>query len=285
MIRLPALLAASLALANPALAAPALWEVRDADSAIWLFGSFHLLPEDSPWRTELFDDTLAKADSVVFEADIRPAAQIRLGAQALARGINTDGRLLTDLLDDEQEQQLRQTAQDYEMPIGTILAMQPWFAANMLTITAITSHGYSAEGVEALLQPEILDDRLAFLETGEEQLEFIAGAPQDEQLAMLDATLDELPTLPEIMEKLMAGWLAGTPDEIAELFLAETGGFSAAFLERIIYERNRNWMPRLQAMLAANEQELVVVGAAHLVGDGSVVDLLEQAGLSITRIQ
>ena len=84
--------------AAPAVAAPAMWEVRDADSVIWLFGSFHVLPENLEWRTPLFDQTLADADKIVFEADVRPGAMAELAAEAFARGIYTDGKLLSDFI-------------------------------------------------------------------------------------------------------------------------------------------------------------------------------------------
>ena len=96
---LPAL--ATLGLAMPAQAAPAMWEIRDDDSAIWLFGSFHVLPENAAWRTELFDTVLADADRVVFETDIRPEAAAQVGAEAYVRGVYVDGTLLTDVLERE----------------------------------------------------------------------------------------------------------------------------------------------------------------------------------------
>ena len=66
---------------------------------------------------------------------------------------------------------------------------------------------------------------------------------------------------------------------------AEMGGFEDAFLERLIYQRNRNWIAPLESMLEQDEEALVIVGAAHLIGDGSVLDLLEEAGYRIERIQ
>ena len=38
-------------------------------------------------------------------------------------------------------------------------------------------------------------------------------------------------------------------------------------------------------MLAQDRENLVIVGAAHLIGDGSVLDLLEKAGYDVERIQ
>ena len=280
---LPAL--AVLALAAPVAAAPALWEVRDDDSAIWIFGSFHVLPPDVEWRTELFDDVLAEADKVIFEADVSGAATAELGAKAFARGIYVDGTLLTDVLNDPTEQRLRETATTINLPIGAVLAMRPWFAANTISIAALAAEGFSIQGVEYVLQPELAADRQGFLETGDQQLDVLAGAPDDEQIAMLEATLAEMHNLPKLMDKMLGSWVEGTPDNLADLFLTETGGFEAAFMDRLIYARNKNWLPPLQTMLAGNKENLVIVGAAHLIGDGSVLDLLDKAGYEIERIQ
>lgn len=276
---------ALLCLPAPAMAAPAMWEIRDEDSAIWLFGSFHVLPEGTPWRTELFDQVLADADQVVFEADVRPAAVATMAAEAFVRGVYTDGTMLTSTLTPDIEAELREKTAAINLPMGSILAMRPWMATNTITLQALIAEGYDAQGVEFVLQPELADARMDFLESGTQQLEVLAGAPQDEQVAMLAATLDQLGILPKLMDKMLGSWMDGTPEELGELFLMEMGGFEKAFLDRLIYARNANWIEPLEAMLGENHDNLVIVGAAHLIGDGSVLDLLEQAGYEIERIQ
>ena len=269
----------------PASAAPAMWEIRDHDSSVWLFGSFHVLPEGTVWQTELFDGVLDKADRVVFEADVRPAAVAQLGAEAFVRGVYVDGTMLTDGLDDAMEGQLRAKAAAIGLPMGSILAMRPWMATNTITLQALAVEGYRAEGVEFVLQPQLAEARLGFLETGNQQLDVLAGAPDAEQIAMLAATLEQLDVLPKLMDKMLGSWMDGTPEELGDLFLMEMGGFEQAFLDRLIYARNRNWMDPLEAMLAENQENLVIVGAAHLIGDGSVLDLLDRAGYEIERVQ
>ncbi|QQR35281.1 TraB/GumN family protein [Devosia oryziradicis] len=283
--RLAAAAVTSLGLACPAWAAPAIWEIRDDDSAIWVFGSFHVLPSGTTWRTELFNQILADADQVTFEADVRPSAVAEVSAEAFVRGIYTDGTLLTAALSPELEAELRDKAAAISLPMGSILAMRPWMATNTITLQALLAEGYDAQGVEFVLQPELADERLDFLESGAQQLDVLSGAPEDEQVAMLTATLEQLDTLPKLMDKMLDSWLAGTPEELGDLFLMEMGGFEEVFLERLIYARNRNWIAPLEAMLAQDRENLVIVGAAHLIGDGSVLDLLEKAGYGVERIQ
>ena len=274
-----------LGLTATAQAEPAMWEVRDDNSAIWLFGSVHVLPANVEWRTGLFNAVLADADKVVFETDISPSAVAELGALGLARGIYLDGTLLTDVIDPETEAKLRQFAASYSLQIGPLLAMKPWFAANTIATAALASTGYTAPGVEFLLQPELASDRLHFLETGEEQLAILTGARDDEQVAMLRSTLDDVAIMPKVMGKMLRSWMSGTPEALSDMLAMETIGMDGAFMERLIYARNRNWIAPLKRMLDDNEENLIVVGAGHLAGDGSVLELLEQAGYEVERVQ
>lgn len=285
MIRTAATLLALGVLSAPSFASPAIWEVRDQDSSIWLFGSFHILPPGVEWRSPTFDTLLSRADKVVLETDMSPEKQAELGAQAFGRGIYVDGSLLTDVLDEKTEAELRSAAAVIGQPVGSLLAMRPWMAANAITVAAALLAGYSAEGVELQIQPEIEGSRLAFLETGLEQIDILAGAPEDEQIAMLEATLDQLDLIPKLLGKMTQSWIEGTPEDLTELFVMEMGGYETAFLDRLIYTRNRNWITPIAAMLRDNEEALVVVGTAHLVGSGSVLDLLERDGYQVQRIE
>ncbi|ODT81118.1 MAG: hypothetical protein ABS76_13610 [Pelagibacterium sp. SCN 64-44] len=279
------MLAGALVPALPAMAAPALWEVRDADSAIRIFGSFHILPDGTEWRTPEFDTTLAEADFVVFETDVSAMAMAQLGAQAFARGIYTDGTLLTDRIDAETEALLRAELDKIGMPVGPVLAMRPWMAANAISAAALEATGFSSKGVELALEADLENRPMRFLESGAEQLDVLSAAPEEEQIAMLSSTLVEIDALPKMMSKMLRSWVEGTPERLAPLFQMEMGGFEDAFLDRLLYARNRNWVPALEEMLANDERALVIVGAGHLVGKDNVIALLEAAGYAVERIQ
>lgn len=276
---------AALLFSAPVLAAPALWEVRDHDSSIWVFGSFHILPAGTEWRTKLFDRIIDDADRVIFEADISAAATMEIGAKAFAMGIYVDGTLLTDVIDEGTEAMLRKHTSAIGVPVGSVLAMRPWLAANTISVAAMAAEGFGTQGVEYELQGQLAADKMGYLETGDEQLDVLAGAPEDEQVAMLVSILNEMDVLPKVIGKMLHNWTNGTPETLAGLFLSEMGGFEDAFMDRLIFARNRNWIAPLEAMLDANERTLVIVGAAHLIGEQSVLDLLERRGYSVTRIQ
>ena len=57
----------SLLLVTPVLAQPALWVVRSAHTTIYLFGTVHLLPNDTDWHSPALDKALAASDSLTIE--------------------------------------------------------------------------------------------------------------------------------------------------------------------------------------------------------------------------
>lgn len=267
------------------LAAPALWKVSDSDSSVWLFGSIHLLPAGTEWRTPDFEQLLTKVDRVYFETNLAPEAQPEILRLTAEKGFATDGRLLSDRIDPELMQKVRDAAELYDVPMPTLLAMRPWLAASTLSVAALTQAGYDpTEGVDTILQLEVDTDRQGFLETAEEQIGFLAG-DESTEVQMLEGTVAEADRMVEMIDEMKAAWLEGNPESLGDVFMAEAGAYGEAFMEVLIDQRNQNWAVKIESMLAENEQALIVVGAGHLIGDTSVVKLLEEKGFSSERVQ
>ena len=71
-----ALTAAPASAATAAIARPALWEVSDADTTVYLFGTIHLLPENYQWRSAKFDQAIAGSRQLVVETIVDPDTPI-----------------------------------------------------------------------------------------------------------------------------------------------------------------------------------------------------------------
>lgn len=272
--------------AGSASAAPAIWKVSDEDSAVWLFGSIHMLPEGMEWRTEIFDNLLDEADRIYFETDLGLAAQPKILALTMERGFARDGVLLNQRIDGKLMSKVRTAAETYAVPVPTLLAMQPWMAASTISVAALTAAGYDpTQGVETTLVSEIPVERQGFLETAEEQIDAIAGGSEADQIQMLVATLGETDTLATMVDTMVAAWLEGTPEVVADIFFADLGAYGEAFIDRLITQRNKNWVEQIEAMLQADEEALLIVGAGHLVGPENVVNLLINKGFFSERVQ
>jgi Uncharacterized protein conserved in bacteria len=269
----------------PVMAAPALWTVHDDDSKIWIFGAIDNLPASVEWRTAVFDDALADADKVVFEVSTDDAATIEAGKEFWARGLYTDGTLLTDLLDDDVEVTLREAADFAGVTMGMVLSMRPWFAAAAVYVGSQGTYGLSDLNLASRLQAELPEERLVFLETTKETFASLDGISEGDQLAMLAAALHKIPVIPKAMDKRHTNWLRGTPEAVLDAYLLYSGLYSWTYVERIVYRRTESWMPQVSDMLESNDENLLIIETANLIGDRGMLHLLEGAGYRVERVQ
>src|SRR5215212_7607261 len=77
---------AATAPAQTAAARPALWQVSDRDTTVYLFGTIHLLPKNYSWRTPRFDRALAKSQTLVVETIVDNKNPAALGAELFRLG-------------------------------------------------------------------------------------------------------------------------------------------------------------------------------------------------------
>lgn len=275
--------------APAASAAPALWRVSDADSAIWLFGSIHILDAQANWRTPAFNQILTDADEVYFELLLDEEGMATLGRLAIERGFLPAGTKLTDLLTDDENKRLAKALADVGMIPMMVDPMQPWMAGLTLSTASLTASGAAGDatfagGIESQLQAEISDERERGLETPEEQLDLLSQGTEEEQIAALMKAVDELDEANAAFGGLIEAWLKGDVETIHEEIVESVGSTESPEYQALIAERNERWAETLSDLLAGNTQALIVVGAAHLAGPDGVPALLDKRGFEVERI-
>ena len=58
---------------------------------------------------------------------------------------------------------------------------------------------------------------------------------------------------------------------------------SPAVYQALLVQRNTDWAGQIQTLLASSGTAFIAVGAAHLVGDDSVQEILKDRGVAVTR--
>ncbi|WP_010164632.1 TraB/GumN family protein [Sphingomonas sp. PAMC 26617] len=267
--------------APPVDARPALWRVSDGDTTIWLLGTIHALPPGVRWETPEVARAIAAADTLILEvppatADAhaqfetiarRPglpplAARVTpADRQVLARGIAAAGLTEADL-------------QGYKT----------WGAA--LVIGAAGGHSSDASadrGIEPVLTARFAGRTIGALETREGQLRLFDRLPAAAQKALLrDAARDALDPA-RGYQTLLAAWVKGDAAALAATLDLVRGDPTLA--QPLIAQRNRRWASAILRRMARPGRVLVAVGAGHLVGPGSVIDLLRAHGVRVARVE
>jgi hypothetical protein len=266
--------------------APAIWRLSDEDTEIHIFGTVHLLRPELEWRTEAFETALTDADKIVFEVDMNSeAAQRSIMTDFLARGMFQDGRTLKGVLADDDEAVISAAFDSVGVPIDAMNTFEPWMASVNLGVMKLVADGYDPEsGVESVIEAEALaaGKSFGFLETISQQADAFDLLNEDDQISMLYESALMLDESPQMLDLLVSEWADGDIEGIASLVASPDGvGFSGPVYESLLVNRNRNWVPQIEAMLDEPGSILIAVGAGHLAGPDSVITMLRDKGYEI----
>jgi uncharacterized protein YbaP (TraB family) len=276
-------------------AAPPFYRVEGHGGArLLLLGTIHIGPEDGWQFSDAVVQSVARADRVVLEIDLRDATEEEVSTQLANRVILDHTQTLGELISPETARLLDENeVMLAELGMGrrSRNRMKPWFVAMSLIESISNRSGYSTgASVEVFLLDGLGARPLIGLETLDQQMEMLDGLPPELQDVMLQDTLSRLDDATEGVEELVAAWRVGDEVELARIAregVAELPNLDA-FYDRLLSDRNRRWLDTLRRLLDsrdyANETILVGVGALHLVGNEGLVSLLREAGYRVESI-
>lgn len=282
------LAAAGLALTPaPASAEPALWLIRDDDSRIWLFGTIHVLPPETNWRGPKVDAAMAEADELWMEiADISSfGAQVVASVLALRYGLSPSRPLSSRLTADEYES-LDRAARSIGMSAEQLNVMRPWMAGMLLQAGATVESGMDANsGVEVQLGKVFRPRRVPVrgLETIGEQIRVFSDLPEEEEIAFLRDTVEQMDVANDGFAELVDSWAKGDTSFIEKAIVGDMQQGSPALYDALITRRNANWTDQIEKMLKGKGDVFIAVGAGHLVGPDSVQAMLAKRGIEAVR--
>ena len=122
------------------------------------------------------------------------------------------------------------------------------------------------------------------LETNAQQLGFFDALPEHAQRQLLEGAIETPEDTGKDFRNMLNSWVKGDVAAIARSFnhdLAASPELKAALIER----RNANWSRWIEQRMARPGSVLIAVGAGHLAGSGSVVDMLKRGGYKVQRVQ
>lgn len=290
-----------------ALAGPALWQLSDDDTTIYLFGTIHVLPEGIDWYDARIAAAFDAAEEVVVEVDLRNTDEVL--EAILSRAPLTNGKTLRAMMSDENRAEYEAALKELSLPAARLDEVEPWFAylTLMQTLLPTLGGGYQAtSGVEALLISKLGDRDLIGIETIEEQIIAFDEMSMEAQLTLLDDIVESVPlgdeaeTTPEsndaapvepsaeeILAQMVDVWSKGDAQGVGALFEDDGGDNSSSNEEhqtRLITDRNSNWVEWINQRLEQPGTIFIAVGAGHLAGEDSVQQQLYKGGIKVTRI-
>jgi len=268
---------------------PAMWVVRDDDTIIYLFGTFHLLDGKTDWFNDEIRQAFDQSQELVFEIELpkdpTKVAEV-MGPLVLRYAVDPKGRSLASRLSPEQNKKLGEALATIGAPAAAFDKFEPWFVNMTLSAVAAQKAGLTgANGAEEVLRRAAQGRNMTMgaLETLEGQIQMFDNMPEEQQLAQLKATLDEIEEADETLPRMLKVWNAGDAEGLEQVMnegLDEQPELRRALLEN----RNKAWAEWIAQRLARPGTVFMAVGAGHLVGPDSVQNFLAKRSIQGQRV-
>lgn len=282
-----ALLLLTVLSSTSALAETSMWKVSKGSDYLYIGGTVHLLPESAFPLPAEFDQAYAATDTLVLEAEMPEPTDTEMQMALLKAMSYQDGRSLSKVLSAEVYQQLA----DYFLPYGIQLTQldgyKPGFVMlQMLTLEMMKAQ-MAGEGVDSYFDKRAKDDgkTLVYLETLESQITLLANMGEGYEDAFVKMNLEQLSDFKNYFSATIAAWRAGDVTELNQLVVEPARELDPELYRTLFVERNNAWLPKIKQMFGNDSKELVLVGGGHLVGNDSLLLLLEQAGYTVQQVK
>ena len=277
---------------QPAMSAPPvplLWQVSDDDNTVYLLGAFHLLKAGDYPLSDDVETAFEDAERLVFEVppeQIDDPANVNKFLQAASYA---NGGKLSEVMPPDAYEKLTTMLAGSAMPPSVLDRFEPWFVNLTLLMGMAQPLGFSGEqGLDRHFMGRARETGkpASGLETLEQQLGVLDGAPMEEQVYGLSQLVDDPSEVARKLNELHAAWRGGDVETLERLAIDEMKAEAPESYRLVNIDRNRAWLPQVREMLDAPGEDdvLVVVGAMHLPGDDGLVEGLRNAGYQVERI-
>ncbi|HEX5237492.1 MAG TPA: TraB/GumN family protein [Sphingomicrobium sp.] len=263
------LIAAALAAAMPQAAPPAapvepaMFVVHDADTTIYLFGTFHALDSKTQWYSQDVRNAFESSDELVLETLIPEGpGPVIPGKPGLP------------------------------IRAPTVVPSASFLATARMAINAGQSQGMQVDnGADMILRHIAEQERkpVEGLETLEFQLNMFNSLPPPAAKAQpkprpgQPATEESMQSLSKTMAQMESAWKRGDQSVFVNM-LDQLDQQSPDTYRLMFTERNARWADWIAARLQTPGTVFIAVGAGHLAGKDSLLVRLAEKGIASQRV-
>jgi len=241
-------------------ATPALWEIRDADTTIYLFGTFHTLDGRTVWFNDKVRRAFDQSSELVLETVVpKDAGAIRAAAhnQVTETSAKTGKRTL-----------------------------KPFIASTQTVASQGRSMGLSIDhGADSVLRrvAEAAGKPVGGLEAFEDQLKTLSNIPAPPPAAAAAAPAAAAPAVTVTLNDLLGAWTTGNTGAFS-MMLAGFEAKAPVAYRMLIADRNARWGQWIANRMEQPGTVFVAVGSGHLAGKDSVQQWLAGRGIAANRV-
>lgn len=278
---------------------PLLYKVTDGKgNVVWLFGSIHVGREDYFPLPKYVTNAFNESDTLAVELDI-VAFEKNIGDQmsAVSGLLYNDGTTIKDYISEELYNKSVKVLEEYNTYLTALDLYCPSFWSSMIESLMIEDLGGDVDlGIDRHLinMANKSKKEIDEIESADFQYGMLANFDDDIQVMLLESAVHSYENKEEAaadLKKMMDLWALGDQEKFAEYLNSSEGEMTDE--EKQIYEkyskamftdRNITMADYAEQALLGGKETFICVGAAHVVGEGAVADILGQKGYTVECI-
>ncbi|WP_205501434.1 TraB/GumN family protein [Rufibacter psychrotolerans] len=255
-----------------------LWKVSGKGiKTSYLYGTFHLVPKDQFVLPSKVKQKLVKSETAVFEVDLDSPKLSNLLSKhmRMSQPIETlmtkqDYNLLSQFVKDSLERSLQH-----------FRYVKPGYLGQMLLYPKLLGYDPESYDLALLNLAKKWYKSIYVLETPEEQVALFDKTTLELQTSQLLNSVKQFDQQRKTMQKMLALY---QQEDLDGLYALITSQDEAAETQALLLdERNKKWLTPLVDMMQKSPA-FIAVGAAHLPGEGGLIQLLREQGYKVEPV-
>lgn len=274
-----------------------IWEIENKGNKAYLLGSIHLADESIYPLSKEIQEAYHSSDELLVEVDLLEPTGME---NMISKMYFTDGRKLKDIIGKDLYLKVKKIMDQYKLEENVYSSMKPWAVSLQLSNLSMTDGGRNSQsavnhGIDMyfLTSAKVGKKPIRELEGMDFQIDLFNELTMDKQIALLEESIYGLDTskrevmdLPErALKEMLLLWKEGKDEEFKRTFFPQ--GHQASEINSLLLgKRDEGMAGKIGDLLEGKEGKtyFVVVGAAHYLADGGVLDILRDKGYETRRI-
>jgi uncharacterized protein YbaP (TraB family) len=262
-----------------------MWEVKNEDATVYLFGSIHMADESLYPMHETVEKAFEASDILGVEADVSDVLAIQ-GVAGLMVYEGDDN--VYNHLSEEGIAKFESITETLGLSSKLLERFRVWVVGSNLMALQLMQSEYSAtEGVDMYFLNNAVktNKEIVELEGIEFQINMMNNFSDEEQESLFLSSLGSNEETIADFEKLYNYYLSADVESTTDYIFNTDAGFdeNSELEDKMLKDRNIGMADKIDGYLQTDKTYFVVVGLAHYLGDESVIKYLEDKGYTVER--
>jgi uncharacterized protein YbaP (TraB family) len=258
-----------------------LWSVsgKGLSTPSYLYGTIHMICKEDFLFSNTLKEKISTSKSIYLELDMDdPSMMMKMATLAIMKD-----KTLEDLMSDADYKLVSAYVKDsLGMPMMLFNRMKPITLMSLIytkVLPCSSTESYEGKFVELAKAQK---KEVKGLETIEDQMGVFDKIPDSVEAQMILEMIRTMPEQRKQMAQMVDSYKKENIQQLSEQ-MSESPEWKG-FEDILLANRNRNWIAIMESAMKQGSQ-IFAVGAGHLPGKDGVINLLRQAGYTVTPVK